>query len=178
MLLRAFQPQTTGQIKKVTSSERSRPVPACRGGICSSADLSWKCFSERKCGLTPAGWIRRRRYVQIQECLSAVRQSRRVTVAIGRVGRRTLASKRSSGRLRILPNLRLRNSARSCIKRLLRQHTARRRRALVVGYPKGQVVVMALDITRGADLAWSIRNQNSGAIDPRLVRRCSHGIYP
>src|SRR5450631_3854032 len=22
----------------------SRPVPACRGGICSSADLSWKCF--------------------------------------------------------------------------------------------------------------------------------------
>jgi hypothetical protein len=23
----------------------SRPVPACRGGICSSADPSWKCFS-------------------------------------------------------------------------------------------------------------------------------------
>jgi hypothetical protein len=21
------------------------PAPACRGGICSSADLSWKCFS-------------------------------------------------------------------------------------------------------------------------------------
>ena len=24
--------------------ERSRPVPACRGGICSSVGLSWECF--------------------------------------------------------------------------------------------------------------------------------------
>src|ERR1700733_6832924 len=81
MVFGAFRPQTTREIKKVTSSdpdflsrstgqsrlcafllrkgasgpptpptfpgnpgERSRPVPACRGGICSSADLSWRCF--------------------------------------------------------------------------------------------------------------------------------------
>src|SRR5580704_15907050 len=36
MLLGAFRPQTTTEDKKITTSERSRPVPACRGGICSS----------------------------------------------------------------------------------------------------------------------------------------------
>src|SRR5580704_5031161 len=35
MLLGAFRPQTTTEDKKITTSERSRPVPACRGGICS-----------------------------------------------------------------------------------------------------------------------------------------------
>jgi hypothetical protein len=35
MLLGAFRPQTTTEDKEVTNSERSRPVPACRGGICS-----------------------------------------------------------------------------------------------------------------------------------------------
>src|SRR5271154_7197160 len=38
------------KIEKVTGSERSRPVPACRGGICSSADLSWKWFSTEGSG--------------------------------------------------------------------------------------------------------------------------------
>src|SRR5580704_11483572 len=46
MLLGAFRPQTTTEDKKITTSERSRPVPACRGGICSSADPSWKCFRQ------------------------------------------------------------------------------------------------------------------------------------
>src|SRR5882757_7071502 len=45
ILLGAFRPQPTAEDKKVTNSERSRPVPACRGGICGSADRSWKCFS-------------------------------------------------------------------------------------------------------------------------------------
>jgi hypothetical protein len=41
VLFEAFRPQTTREIKKVTASERSR-------GICSSADLSWKCFSRER----------------------------------------------------------------------------------------------------------------------------------
>ena len=51
MLFGAFRPQTIRKTKKVTSSREadlSRPAPArrgaCRGGICSSPDLSWKCF--------------------------------------------------------------------------------------------------------------------------------------
>src|SRR5216684_3365256 len=34
--------------------ERSRPVPACRGGICGSADLSWKCFSRHPVSPRPS----------------------------------------------------------------------------------------------------------------------------
>src|SRR5580704_7945375 len=41
MLLGAFRPQTTTEDKKITTSERSR-------GICSSAYLSWKCFSTER----------------------------------------------------------------------------------------------------------------------------------
>ena len=37
-LFGAFRPQTTREIKKITASDRS-------GGICSSADRSWKCFA-------------------------------------------------------------------------------------------------------------------------------------
>jgi hypothetical protein len=32
-------------------TERSRPVPARRGGICSYADLSWKCLSRERISL-------------------------------------------------------------------------------------------------------------------------------
>jgi hypothetical protein len=35
----------TETAKPDRKSGGSRPVPACRGGTCSSADLSWKCFS-------------------------------------------------------------------------------------------------------------------------------------
>ncbi len=61
-LFGAFRPQTTRGIEKAIDSERSRPVPpapacrgACRGGICSSADPSWRCFSTKRslaCGPT------------------------------------------------------------------------------------------------------------------------------
>ena len=62
VLFGAFRPQTTRGIEKAIDSERSRPVPpapacrgACRGGICSSADPSWRCFSTKRslaCGPT------------------------------------------------------------------------------------------------------------------------------
>ncbi len=40
--VRSFPATNTRETKKVTSSERSRPVPACRGGICGSTNPSWK----------------------------------------------------------------------------------------------------------------------------------------
>jgi hypothetical protein len=49
MPLGAFRPQTTSEDKKVTNSERSRPVPACRGGIAvhfgSSNPFGWIAFA-------------------------------------------------------------------------------------------------------------------------------------
>ena len=71
VLFGAFRPLTTREIKKVTTSERSRPVPACRGAICFDESLgeqnqvpsvdrmrsNWQsvssCVDERRARLQP-----------------------------------------------------------------------------------------------------------------------------